>query len=135
METAIKDNQGGNQRGTNTPSLHIDPNRPFAFGIIAVIIGLALAVFIPDPSPFQKAVFTVVIGLGGAGFATAISGFLEVNSKWVTAGGSLGVFVFICIFIWQTTNPSSGTGVPASDANNDFTVDGSSKSAQMGEEK
>ena len=82
----------------------IDPNRPFAFGIGALLLGLLLAVLIPTPTLFQKAIFTVVIGLGGAGFATAISGFLEVSSKWVTAGGSLGVFVFICLFVWNTTN-------------------------------
>ena len=81
----------------------IDPNQPFAFGIGALLLGLLLAVFIPEPTTFQRGVFTVVLGLGGAGFATAISGFLEVKSKWVTGGGSLGVFVFICIFMWQTS--------------------------------
>jgi hypothetical protein len=109
-----------NSQGTQTPldpPAVIDPNRPFAFGIVALLLGVGLSIIFPDPSMFQRGVFTVVLALGGAGFTTAISGFLEVKSKMVTGGGCLGVFIFICFFMWQTTkienkSLSEGLGTP-----------------------
>jgi hypothetical protein len=71
----------------------------FLFGVFAVLLGLIIALVNPDPKPFPRVVTTVLIGLGGAGIASGITGFLEVQSKWVRAGGPLGVLVFLCVFI------------------------------------
>jgi len=40
--------------------------------------------------------------MGGAAFSSAFTGFIQVNAKWVKAGGPMGVFVFICLFIWKS---------------------------------
>jgi hypothetical protein len=44
-----------------------------------------LAFIYDDPKPFQKAVFAVFIGLGGASFTTGMTGLLEIRTKWLRA--------------------------------------------------
>ena len=67
---------------------------------------LVISLVQPDPLPFPKVMITVFIGLGGAAIASGITGFLEVESRWVKAGGPLGVLVFLCVFIWQAVGSS-----------------------------
>ena len=64
------------------------------FGVIFVATILILAVRFPRPTPFQYAVFRIVLAIAVAGIAAVIPGFLEVTvSTAVRAGGALGVFI------------------------------------------
>jgi hypothetical protein len=79
------------------PSPSIDPRLVFACGVLAIIAALAIAIFIPRPEPSQLRMFAVLAGLGGASFTNGFTGLLEIETKWLKAGGPLAVFVFI---IW-----------------------------------
>ena len=69
------------------------------FGVVFVAAILALAVFIPTPSPFQYTVFRIVLALAAAGFVSMTPGFLEVNiPNFVRAGGALAVFVIVYFY-------------------------------------
>jgi hypothetical protein len=80
----------------------VEPLYIFLFGIFALIVGCVLAVVLPSPPLFARAVITTFIGMGGAALSSAFTGFIQVNAKWVKAGGPIGVFVFICLFIWKS---------------------------------
>jgi hypothetical protein len=80
----------------------VQPGYVFLFGVIALLAGVTISLVNPNPPPFPLIVTTVLIGLGGAAIASGITGFLEVESRWVRAGGPLGVLVFLCFFISQS---------------------------------
>lgn len=84
------------------PPIPPTPANIFNIGLVGIVLGLVLALIFPTPSGFQVNVFTVVLSLSGACMASAITGFLEIDSKWVKAGGPLGVLVFLCFFISKT---------------------------------
>jgi hypothetical protein len=72
----------------------------FAFGIAFVVVILVLAIFIPNPTPFQYLVFRVVLSLAAAGVGGVLSGFLTVvfgntAKPWLQAGGGLAVFAVV----------------------------------------
>jgi hypothetical protein len=99
----------------------------FFVGVAAVAAILALVVSIPWPSEVQYDVFRIVIALGGAAFATALTGFLTVQigsrrSPQIVAGGALGVFVVLFFF-----NPARRVGPPADEACRVDTTDGLGK--------
>jgi hypothetical protein len=75
----------------------------FIIGVAALTSVLTLVVFIPTPTPPQWWVFRFVASLGGAGFTTALCGFLELRAKWhvlaVVAGG--GFAVFCLTYLWN----------------------------------
>lgn len=71
----------------------------FAFGVVFVIALLVLALFVPNPTPFQYTVFRVVLALAAAGAAAMIPGFLQVTiAEWLRAGGALAVFVIVFFY-------------------------------------
>jgi hypothetical protein len=71
----------------------------FFFGVVFIVVLIVLAIFFPNPSPFQYTVFRIVLSLAAAGTATMIPGFLEVNlSNRIRAAGALGVFVVVFWF-------------------------------------
>ena len=71
----------------------------FVFGVAFVIGLLALAIQFPRPTPFQYAVFRVVLALAAAGIAALIPGFIEVRHReWLRAGGALAVFAIVYFF-------------------------------------
>ncbi|HTG34132.1 MAG TPA: hypothetical protein VLB76_14485 [Thermoanaerobaculia bacterium] len=71
----------------------------FAFGVIFVIVLLALALFVSNPTPFQYIVFRVVLALAAAGVAAMIPGFLQIQiAQWIRAGGALAVFVIVFFY-------------------------------------
>jgi len=82
------------------------PDNIFNIGLFGLVLGLVLALVFPVPSSFQAAVFTIIIGLSGAFLTSGVAGFLEIDSKWVKAGGPLGVMVFLCFFVYQTVPTS-----------------------------
>jgi hypothetical protein len=70
----------------------------FVFGIAFVVILIVLAIFFPNPTPFQYVVFRAVLALAAAGVAALIPGLLNVDIPAVKAGGALAVFVLIFYF-------------------------------------
>lgn len=62
-----------------------------------VLVALALAV--PEPTPFQYTVFRIVLALASAAFAATIPGFLEVTVSGVApASGAIAVFLIAYFF-------------------------------------
>ncbi len=79
----------------------------FAFGTLFVVVLLFLAIFHPNPTPFQYTVFRIVLALAAGGVAAMIPGFLSVSiSNWLRGGGALAVFVIVYFF-----SPAKLTGV------------------------
>lgn len=88
----------------------------YLFGTTFVVVMLVIALFVPDPSPFQQYVFRIVIGLAAAGVAATISGFLHVQiSSKVRAGGAIGVFVIVYFFSPTMLITSDDTNPPSND--------------------
>ena len=85
----------------------------FVFGVVFVIAIIALAIWKPNPSPFQYTVFRIVLALAAAGVAAMLPGFIEFTvSGWIRAGGALAVFVIVYFY-----SPVALTGViPKSEA-------------------
>lgn len=71
----------------------------YLFGTTFVVVILLIAIFVPEPSPFQRYVFRIVLGLAAAGVAATISGFLQVQvSSGIRAGGAIAVFIIVYFF-------------------------------------
>jgi hypothetical protein len=68
----------------------------FFFGVVFLVVLIVLAIFFPNPSPFQYTVFRIVLSLAAAGAATMIPGFLEVKfANWLRATGAFAVFAIV----------------------------------------
>jgi hypothetical protein len=87
----------GRGGGPEIPSLHLA-----IVGTVVVVLSVMLALAFPNPSNFQRSMIAIFAGLGAAGIASAFTGFVEIESRWVRAGGPLGVFVFVCFYVWYT---------------------------------
>ena len=85
----------------------------FVFGVVFVLIILALAIWKPNPSSFQYTVFRIVLALAAAGVAAMLPGFVEFTIPgWIRAGGALAVFLIVYFY-----SPVAMTGVtPKSDS-------------------
>ncbi len=71
----------------------------FIFGVVFVVALLFVALFVPNPTPFQYTVFRIVLALAAAGVAAMIPGFLQVTvSTWIRAGGALAIFVIVYFY-------------------------------------
>jgi hypothetical protein len=71
----------------------------FVFGVVFVLVLLAVAFAVPNPSDFQYVVFKTVLALAAAGAAAMIPGFIHVTiSKFVRAGGALAVFAIVFFY-------------------------------------
>jgi hypothetical protein len=88
----------------------VEPKTAFTCGLVAMVIGMTIAIFIPRPEPFQLRIFSVFMGLGAASFTTGLTGLLEIKTKWLTAGGPLAVLVFIVYFVGGLS--LSGSSLP-----------------------
>lgn len=70
-----------------------------AFGITFILGILALAIFFPEPTPFQYTVFRIVLALASAGVATVIPGLIDVKvGEIATASGAIAVFLIVYFF-------------------------------------
>ena len=70
----------------------------FVSGISLLLLIFFAALVKPEPSEFQYFVFLVILSLAGAGFATFLTGFLEVEiPNRVKAGGAFAAFVIILL--------------------------------------
>lgn len=87
----------------------------FGSACLFLIGFLAIALLIPNPTPFQRETFRIVLSLAAAAFAQAIPGVLRVGVTsggtgvdWkIRAGGALAVFVIIYFL-----NPAGGNVAP-----------------------
>jgi hypothetical protein len=76
----------------------------FGFGLAFIVTILVLVVMIPNPTRSQSQVFAVVLSLAAGGFASVLSGMLDVRlnlAKKVAIGatGALAVFVIVYFFV------------------------------------
>jgi hypothetical protein len=79
-------------------------------GTLFLLLLIAIAIFIPDPTVFQLRVFLTILALAGGGFATTISGVVSTQitlgkQLQVGAAGALAVFVLTYFY-----NPAVITG-------------------------
>lgn len=78
----------------------------FAFGVVAMVTRVVIALFIPNPSQNQEAVFRTVLSISCAGIAAIIPGSIEFTSEamqsTISATGAIGVFAFVYL-----TNPNT----------------------------
>jgi hypothetical protein len=71
----------------------------FLFGVVFVIVLLAMAIFFPNPTAFQYTIFRSVLSLAAAGLAAMIPGFISLSvSNWLRAGGALAVFAVVYFY-------------------------------------
>jgi hypothetical protein len=71
----------------------------FAFGVIFLLIILAIAIAFPNPTHFQYTVFRIVLALAASGVAAMIPGFINVSvGPTIRAGGAIAVFVIVYFF-------------------------------------
>lgn len=69
------------------------------FGAIFVATIIVIALFVPNPSPFQYTVFRIVLAIAAAGFVSMTPGFISMEvSKFIRAGGALAVFVIVFFY-------------------------------------
>lgn len=52
--------------------------------IVFLLLAVSLAVALPRQTPTQQYYFRILIGLAAAGIATIISGFIDIELKWLT---------------------------------------------------
>lgn len=79
------------------------PNAPwekvaaFAFGIVFVVVMLAIALFVPEPKPFQEMLFRTVLALAAAGVGAVVPGMISVEWKnpKLRAAGAFALFVIV----------------------------------------
>lgn len=89
----------------------------YLFGTTFVVIMLAIALFVPDPTTFQQFVFRIVLGLAAAGVAATISGVLHVQIRsTIRAGGAISVFVIVYFFSPAALLTADSTEQPSDDS-------------------
>lgn len=71
----------------------------FSFGVVFVIVMIALNVIIPNPTSTQYETFKVVLALAAAGIGGILAGFIHVEGTFnkiaIRAGGALALFLVI----------------------------------------
>lgn len=78
------------------PSSSLNGLYLFLFGIVFIVTLIVLAIFFPEPSPFQHLVFRIVLGLAAAGIAASMPGALDIKIEpGVKAGGAIAVFIVV----------------------------------------
>lgn len=71
----------------------------FLFGVFFLIVMLAMAVAIPNPSPLQWRVFGLVLALIAAGIGAVVPGLIQIHvTPWIRGGGAAALFVLVYLF-------------------------------------
>ena len=91
--------------------------------ILAVVCGvgfmitlIVLAIYVPNPTPFQYEVFRVILAIAVAGFAATIPGFLHVQiPNLAKAGGALAVFLLVYFYNPAQLVVDDTPNIPASE--------------------
>jgi hypothetical protein len=82
----------------------------YIFGAVMIGVVLVIALVLPEPTRFQRAVIWAILAMALAGVASVIPGFIEVNlRKWVVAGGALAVFVVVYFFVPADPEQQAGS--------------------------
>jgi tetratricopeptide (TPR) repeat protein len=76
----------------------------FVIGVACLIAIVAIAILIPEPSPFAQQVFKVLLALAAAGVGAFLPGTFGYESKLAKGTGATGLFVLVFV-----TDPS---GIP-----------------------
>jgi hypothetical protein len=69
--------------------------RLFLYGIVGLLLSLAIVFGVPQLQPTQVPAVAGLLGLSGAIIATAISGVLKVKFLGLVASGQLAVFALL----------------------------------------
>lgn len=72
----------------------------FFFGLCFAAVLLVLAIWFPNPTPFQYTVFRITLALAAAGIAGVVPGMIRLKVQpgaalLIHAGGALAVFVIV----------------------------------------
>jgi hypothetical protein len=70
----------------------------FLWGVAFILMLVVIALFVPNPTPFQYTIFRIVLALAAAGFTNYIEGMLNIKWKFVRATGPLAVFFVVFWF-------------------------------------
>ncbi len=90
--------QGSTMTQSNATGFQTTWEKPAVFisALAFIVVILALALFVPNPTAFQYTVFRIVLALAAGGFGASISGFIRVTfRRWLQAGGGLAVFAIV----------------------------------------
>lgn len=102
----------------------VDRILAFTFGVVFIVVILAIAIWIPEPTGFSYTIFRIVIALAAAGVGAVIPGFLTVSFRNVLrAGGAVALFVIVYFFApvaigegeASTPPPPVGSAKPAAE--------------------
>jgi hypothetical protein len=86
-----------------------------ASGIVFLVVLLAIAFAVPNPTDFQYTVFRIVLALAAAAFAATIPGFIHVDMpNLARASGAIAVFVIVYFFSPAALVSGSPKGSPPS---------------------
>ncbi len=82
----------------------IEKHFPAVSGICFLLVAIYLAFSNNSQTAFQQRIILATFALAGAGIATEITGFLNVNMKFGTklaiqAGGALAVFIVLFLLV------------------------------------
>jgi len=69
----------------------------YAFGVVFISVLIGIAIFVPEPKPFQQWIFRVVLSLAAAGVGAVIPGMINVEWKdpKIRAAGAFALFVIV----------------------------------------
>jgi hypothetical protein len=77
----------------------------FVFGVSVILLLVGVSIYAPTVIHDYFSIYKVILGVACAGIAAMIPGFFNIRYKtWVRAGGALGVFTFIVLFVSPVTN-------------------------------
>ena len=87
----------------------------FFFGLCFISMLFILAIWFPQPTPFQDMVFRIILALAAAGIAGVIPGLMQLELRsstmlLINAGGALAVFVLIYLFAPAKLDSSPDNG-------------------------
>ncbi len=96
------------------PSPKVQQKYKHTYQILAFVSGagllvslLALAVFIPSPTPFQSRIFLSVLALAAGAFGVVITGLLDVKAtlgKQITIGATGALALVVLMLFVDPTN-------------------------------
>jgi hypothetical protein len=103
-EDTGQDGKTGAIREGNDGTHRLNLILAFVFGVLFLVAILTLVIFIPNPTKPQMQVFSVVLALAAGGFASVLSGMLNVRLNLTSkvaigATGALAVFVIVYFFV------------------------------------
>jgi hypothetical protein len=90
----------------------LNPYVTFGSGAGILAAGAAIAILFPTPSPFQLAVFSVLVASGATlAFSVGVVGRMVIRTRWITAGGPIAVFIVVCFFVVKVAGSNALDGL------------------------